>query len=85
MGEWFIPTVLKTVGRDERPVSSNLATSAMYEEHEFEYTEFCIHRRDLVNQGIWWCEGNYGTCSENCPHREPKVHRCKISTASTED
>lgn len=85
MGEWFIPVVLKTTDRDERSVSSNLATSAMYEEHEFVYTEWCIYRRDLINQGIWWCENGHSPCDENCPFRTPKEHRCIIATASTED
>ena len=41
---------------------------------------FCIYKRHLVNQGIWWCDIGLDAnhCDESCPGRQPETY--EIST-----
>ena len=56
-----------------------------YGEQDFEYTIFCIHQRQLVNQGITFCaNGHDPSQCETCKWRKEKKVKSKVTWASTE-
>ncbi len=55
-----------------------------YEEHYEIYEEYCIHRQQLVNQGITMCDINQDvTMCGSCPYRKSRTMKVKVSSAST--
>ena len=55
-----------------------------YEEHYETYEEYCIHRQQLVNQGITMCDINQDvTMCGSCPYRKSHTMKVKVSSAST--
>ena len=55
-----------------------------YEEHYETYEEYCIHRQQLVNQGITMCDINQDvTMCGSCPYRKSRTTKVKVSSAST--
>lgn len=55
-----------------------------YEEHYEVYEEYCIHRRQLVNQGLTMCDINQDvTMCGSCPYRKSRTMKVKVSSAST--
>lgn len=55
-----------------------------YEEHYETYEEYCIHRQQLVNQGITMCDINQDvTMCGSCPYRKSRTMKVKVSSAST--
>ena len=55
-----------------------------YEEHYEVYEEYCIHRQQLVNQGITMCDINQDvTMCGSCPYRKSRTMKVKVSSAST--
>ena len=72
-----IPSPKKSV---EEPVNTN---EYHHEEHYEEHEEYCIHRRQLVNQGVTMCDIDQDvTKCGSCPYRKSQVIRCKVSSAS---
>lgn len=55
-----------------------------YKEHYEVYEEYCIHRQQLVNQGITMCDINQDvTMCGSCPYRKSRTMKVKVSSAST--
>jgi ectoine hydroxylase-related dioxygenase (phytanoyl-CoA dioxygenase family) len=66
------------------PGKKTKSDEGTYEEHYEVYEEYCIHRRQLVNQGLTMCDINQDTSMCNsCPYRKPRTMRVKVSSAST--
>ena len=54
--------------------------------NNFSYEIFCVHRQQLTNQGVWWCDLrlDVNCCDESCPGRHPKIVNSIITSISTD-